>query len=142
MWSGPSNWLLQNSEGLRNIALIIGGTVGIYLAWLRVAAANRQAEAQIWQAESGARQAELGQRKLVAELFSQAVGQLGDAKLEIRLFSIYTLRQIAEDYPDYRRPVVELLAAFVRAQPTQTNSDAEPPVDVREILRIISQPLG
>ena len=107
-----------------------------------MAAANRQAEAQIWQAESGARQAELGQRKLVAELFSQAVGQLGDAKLEIRLFSIYTLRQIAEDYPDYRRPVVELLAAFVRAQPTQTNSDAEPPVDVREILRIISQPLG
>ena len=37
------NWILQNSEALRNLALILGGAVGVWLAWLRVTAANEQA---------------------------------------------------------------------------------------------------
>lgn len=131
------DWLLQNSEALRNIALILGGAIGVWLAWLRVTAANRQADAQTRQAESSARQAELGQSKLVGDLFNQAVGQLRDEKLEIRLFSIYTLRQIADDYPDYRHAVLELLTAYVRALPPPGDPNGELPVDVEEIVKII-----
>jgi hypothetical protein len=132
------SWLLQNSEALRNIALIVGGSVGVWLAWLRVTAANRQADAQTRQAESAVRQTETGHRKLVGDLFSQAVGQLRDDKLEIRLFSIYTLRRIAADDPDDRHAVIELLAAYVRALPTPSDPNAELPIDVEEIMKIIS----
>ncbi len=65
-------WWLTLSEILRNIGLVVGGAIGIFLAWKRVTVANRQAEAQT-------RQAELTRRDHVAELFNRAVGQLRDA---------------------------------------------------------------
>ena len=133
------SWI-QVSEILRNFGLIIGGGIGIYLAWLRVTAANKQADAQRRQAEATARQAELGRHKLVTDLFLQAVGQLSDEKLEVRLFGIYTLRQIVDDYPDYKRPVVELLSAYVRENPVKW-ADSEPPLDIREIFKILGRTL-
>lgn len=131
---------IQLSEILKNLAFIVGGTIGIYLAWLRVTAANKQADAQRRQAEATARQAELGRHKLVTDLFLQAVGQLRDEKLEVRLFGIYTLRQIVDDYPDYRRPVIELLTAYVRENPVQW-ADAGPPIDIREIFKVLNRTL-
>ena len=70
---------------LSKVGILIGGAIGTYLAWLRMSAANRQAEAQI-------RQADVQRRNYVTELFSSSVGQLRDEKLEIRLFAIYNLR--------------------------------------------------
>jgi hypothetical protein len=78
---------------------------------------------------------------LVADLFNQAVGQLRDEKLDIRLFAIYASRLIVDGYPDCRRAVIELLSAYVRQQQPSAAIEAELPVDVREILRIISQPV-
>jgi len=46
-----------------------------------VIASNKQADAQL-------RQAELSRRDHVAELFNRAVGQLKDEKLEVRLGTI------------------------------------------------------
>jgi hypothetical protein len=43
-------WLAL-SEIIRNIGLVIGGSIGIYLAWKRVVASNKQADAQLRQAE-------------------------------------------------------------------------------------------
>jgi len=66
-------WWIQLSEIVRNfsnLGLLIGGGVGLYLAWLRVSAANRQAEASL-------KQAELTRREHVAELYNRAAGQLG-----------------------------------------------------------------
>jgi hypothetical protein len=90
-------------EMVRNFGLAVAAFVGIFLAWKRVTAATRQADATL-------RQAELARRNHVAELFNQAVGQLTDAKLEVRLGAIYTLRQIARDFPDLAEPTVELLS--------------------------------
>ena len=66
-------WWIQFSEIIRNFGLVIGGGIGLYLAWLRVSAANQQADASL-------RQADLTRREHVAELFNRAVGQLGDRK--------------------------------------------------------------
>ncbi len=88
MWQ----WWVQNSEPLKNLLLVLGGGLGFYLAWLRVMAANRQAEAT-------ARQADVGRRAHVAELFTNAAGQLSDERLEVRLAAIYTLREIGWDFP-------------------------------------------
>jgi len=114
------------SEIVRNLGLVLAGAVGIWLAWLRVSVANRQTE--------------LARRDHVAELFNRAVGQLGNEKLEIRLGAIYTLRQIADDFPDLTGAVFELLSAYLREN-TVDYGDAEPPIDVREITEILRRRL-
>ena len=125
-------WWIQLSEIVRNfsnLGLLIGGGLGLYLTWLRVSAANRQAEASL-------KQAELARREHVAELYNRAAGQLGDPKLEVRFGAILTLRQISHDYPDVTSRVLELLNAYLRENP-RDYGDAEPPIDIQEIMSII-----
>ena len=85
--------LLAISEIARNLGLLVAAVIGSYLAWKRVTASTRQADATLAQAE-------LARRDHVAELFNRAVGQLNDPRLEVRLGAVYTLRQIARDFPD------------------------------------------
>jgi hypothetical protein len=131
------NWLAI-SELVRNFGLVlgglVGGTIGIYLAWKRVNASTRQADASL-------QQAELARRDHVAELFNRAVGQLTDGKLEIRLGAVYTLRQISRDFPDLSDPTVELLSTYLR-ESGKDYGDSEPPVDIREIMKIIRDRLA
>src|SRR5262245_55157031 len=122
-------WWAQLFDILSKAGLLVGGAFGLYLAWRRVSAANQQADASL-------RQAELSRREHVAELFNRAVGQLGEPKLEIRLGAIYTLRQIGQDFPDLTGAVFELLNAYLRENP-RDYGDAEPPIDIREIMSII-----
>ena len=122
-------WWIQLLDILSKAGLLLGGAFGLYLAWLRVSAANQQADASL-------RQAELARREHVAELYNRAVGQLGDPKLEVRLGAIYTLRQIGRDFPDLTSAVFELLNAYLRENP-RDYGDAEPPIDIQEIMSII-----
>lgn len=118
------------SELVRNFGLLGAAVVGLILAGMRVVAANRQAQAAL-------RQAELSRRDHVAELFNRAVGQLDDQKLQVRLGAIYTLRQIAQDFPDLTGPVLELLTIYVREAGRAYDDPAIAP-DVREIMRIVT----
>ena len=127
-------WWTAISEILRNFGIILAGGLGLWFAWARVKAADRQAKA-------AADQAVLARRDHVAELFNRAVGQLDDPKLQVRLGAIYTLRQIAKDFPDLTEAVFELLAAYMR-ETASSYGDNEPPVDVREIMSIINEQLG
>ena len=126
---------------------MIGGATGIYLAWLRVTAATRQAEAQTRQAEAqtrqaetAIRQAELSRREHVAERVDRAVGQLGDANLEIRLSAVYVLREIITDFPERRDPVLELLSAYLREK-SRDNPQGNSPADTLEIVAILRDKL-
>jgi hypothetical protein len=85
------------------------------------------------QADATLQQAELARRGHVAESFHGAVGQLTDAKLEVRLGAIYTLRQIAKDFPDLAEPTFELLSTHLREDAGKYEGD-KPPIDVREIM--------
>ena len=117
------------SEIVRNFGLIVGGAMGILLVWRRVSAATRQADAAL-------RQADLARRDHMAELLTRAVGQSTDQKLEIRLDAVYTLRQIARDFPDLAEPTLELLSTYLR-ESVGDHEHADPaPVDVREIMKI------
>lgn len=127
-------WLVAFSEVVRNFGLVLAALVGIYLAWRRVTASSIQADASL-------RQAELARRGHVAELFNRAVGQLGDNKLEVRLGAIYTLRQIARDFPDLSGPTYELLTTYLR-ESVRNYGDDEPPVDVREIMTTLRNRLA
>ncbi|WP_253203654.1 hypothetical protein [Methylosinus sp. KRF6] len=122
-------WWLTLSEIIRNLGLLVGGAIGVYLGWNRVTVANRQAEAQM-------RQTELTRRDHVAELFNRAVGQLQDEKLEVRLGAIFTLEQICRDFIDLSGPVLQLLTIYLKENRVDYG-DAEPPADVREIIRLV-----
>jgi hypothetical protein len=126
------DWLVL-SEVVRNYGIIIGGLIGIYLAWKRTAASTRQADASL-------QQAELARRDHVAELFNRAVGQLTAEKLEIRLGAIYTLRQIASDFPDLSEPTLELLSTYLREN-ARDYGESDPPADVREIMKTLKNHL-
>lgn len=131
---------MQIIEAVSRIGLLAGGSIGLYLAWMRVVATNRQAEAQIRQADAATKQAEIGRRKLATDVFQQAVEQLGNEKIEIRLFAIYSLRHIIDTYPEDKTAVLALLAQYVRQQP-QKWGESDPPVDVQEIFKILESNL-
>jgi HEAT repeat protein len=127
-------WWIAVSELVRNFGLLGAAVVGVVLAGFRVVAANRQADAAL-------RQAELARRDHVAELFNRAVGQLDDEKLQVRLGAIYTLGQIARDFPDLTDAVSDLLSVYARHS-TLDYGEGEPPVDIREIMRILQARLS
>jgi len=126
-----NDWIAV-SELVRNYGIVAAGAIGLVMAGFRVTAANRQAEAAL-------EQSMLARRGHVAELFNRAVGQLDDERLQVRLGSIYTLREIARDFPDLTTPVFELLSAYIRERRKDYGDDDEPPVDVREIVAIVTQ---
>jgi hypothetical protein len=128
-------YLIQISELIRNYGLLAAAVVGVGLAWWRSRASNRQALAAL-------RQAEIAQRDHVVELFNRAIDQLGSEKLEVRLGAIYTLKRISRDaqYVDYRVPILETMTAYVRER-TRDDTSEEPPVDVREIMKMLTETL-
>jgi hypothetical protein len=124
-------WLLEHSDPLRNYAIIVGGVIGLYFAWLRVSASNKQADAQI-------RQAQLARQDHVAELFNRAASQLKDEKLEVRLAAILTLRQICDDFDDLSDPSIRLLTTIMTENPINYGNK-KVPADVQEIMLIIQR---
>jgi hypothetical protein len=54
----------------------------------------------------------------------------------VRLGAIYTLRQIAQDFPDLAEPTFELLSTYLRENSAKYEGIA-PPVDVREITKTL-----
>jgi hypothetical protein len=85
-----------------------------------VVASNKQADAQL-------RQAELSRREHVAELFNRAVGQQKDEKLEIRLGAILTLGQMSA-------PVIQLVSTYLKEEKVDYG-ETDPPADTGEIIR-------
>ena len=128
-----SGWVAF-SEIVRNLALTIAAVVGAILAW-------RQLSPAALQARSANVQADLAKRAHVTELFNRAVGQLRDPNLEVRLAAIYVLREVAKDFPDLSNPVFELLQAYLRAGNIDYGDD-EPPIDIKEIVKMLRMRLG
>jgi hypothetical protein len=122
------------SELLRNVALTFAAVVGAILAW-------RQLSPAALQARSANLQADLARRAHVTELFIRAVGQLRDPHLEVRLAAIYVLREVAKDFPDLSNPVFELLQAYLRVGGNEYGDD-DPPIDIKEIVKILRGRLG
>ena len=118
------------SEVIRNFGPVAAALVGICLAWKRVVASNKQADAQLLQAE-------LSRRNHVTELFNRAVGQLKDEKLEIRLGAILTLGQVCTDFRDLSGPVIQPLTTYLK-QEKVNYGEIDAPADIGEIIRIIA----
>ena len=93
-------------------------------------------------------QVNLAAQGQVAERFSQAIDQLGQAgpdKLSIRLGGIYSLEQLMFDAPDREPTVIEVLCAFVRTNAHKPDKKIEPseltpaPEDVRAAITVLAR---
>lgn len=123
---------VEISEIVRNWAIVAGGAIGIGLAWWRAVALNRQSIAQ-------QQQATIAQRAHITEVFKDAVEQLGNDKLEVRLGAVQTLVRIVDDFSEFEGPILRLLTAYVREQSERFEQDQRPTVDLIEIVNYIEQ---
>jgi hypothetical protein len=67
------------------------------------------------QLQTGRQQLQIAEQGQVTERFTRAIDQLGHAELDVRLGGIYALERIANDSPDDRTTIAEVLTAFVRS---------------------------
>jgi len=105
----------SNSETLRNVGLLIGGTLAFVFALWRGWVSERQAEASRSQAESALLQAETAEQTLLNERYQRGTGMLFSRVLAVRTEGIRSLEQLAKDQPDsYYVRVTQLISDFVR----------------------------
>jgi hypothetical protein len=76
----------------------------------------------------------------VADLFQRSVADLSHEKRTTRLGAIYSLGYIAKQYRDLSWPVIEVLALHLR-EDYHADGDADPPVEVHEIMNILKSDL-
>ena len=106
---------------------MFGGILGLFLAVWRGLAADRQSRAS-------RSQADVSRRAHITEVFNDAVKQLGSERLEMRLGAIYTLKQINNDFPDFKHYVFQLLSSYVRERTSGVDPTYKVEADVREII--------
>jgi hypothetical protein len=114
--------------GLAALAVL----AGFALLWRRVAASERTALAALRMSADTQR----------GERFTAAVGQLADARLEVRLGAIYALEQLAADSPRQHAPAMEVLCAFLRERAAWDEDRPQTPrlpTDVQAVLTVIGR---
>lgn len=139
-WESVYAWLKGDDSGgalVRNVGLLIGGTIAIALA--------------VWRSGVAERQADIAQQSLLNERYQQGAEMLGSPVLSVRLGGIYALGRLAAEHPQqYHVQIMKLLCAFVRSPHRGTQlefnsrsvdgNDAERQIelaDVSEVMQVI-----
>ena len=143
-------WKCHSPDVAKFAAYIIGGALVLgqtVVAFLRVAVANKTAEAMQQTADSTV-------KGNVAERFKNAVEHLGHESVSVRLGGVYALHHLAQEEENYRIRVFEILCAHIRQTTTDENYVIRPPtsylpiaqptVEIASILKLlfISQDRG
>ena len=87
------------SATLRNIFLIVGTPLAMFLA--------------VWRSKIAQDQVEVAQVALLSARYQRAVEMLGHDLVSIRIGGIESLRDIAREHNEYRQEVVSLLYSFL-----------------------------
>ena len=123
------DWLARDESGsatIRNIGLVIAGSLAIPLAIWRAVVADKQAS-------SAQHQTAIAQQGLLNERYQKAAEMLGNHLLSVRLGGIYALQRLIEEHPEqYYVSCMRLLCAFVRNPPEDENLT---PLSDREMTR-------
>ena len=109
--------ILENSliETLRNIGLLVGGSVAIYIATWRSFVTEQQAKTAKGQWETAELQFQTAQKNLLHERYRSASELLRSDNLHARLSAIDTLRQFITEQPvEYHVLVMRRLTEFLR----------------------------
>jgi hypothetical protein len=121
-------------QGLGAVLLLTGAGIGaaVTLRQIRVSQGQLQATREQMQHTLDATQQQLNltEQGQVTDRYIRAVEQLGHEKAPVRLGALYSLEHLAQDNPEYRQTVVDILCAYLRmpySLPTRTKPDAEQP---------------
>ncbi|MEU4769594.1 pentapeptide repeat-containing protein [Actinosynnema sp. NPDC023794] len=101
-------------DAIRTAGTIVVGTGGVAALWL---AARRQQATEIALRQKDADQAHQEQdaaERRVTELYTKAVEQLGSEKAPVRLGGMYALERLAQNAPDQRQTIVNVLCSYLR----------------------------
>ena len=106
------NWVSGSESGsttIRNVGLVAGGVLALWLAF--------------WPSKIADRQADTAQQGLLNERYQKGAEMLGSGVLSVRLGGIYALQRLAEEHPaQYHVQIMRLLCEFVR-NPTKEDDD-------------------
>ncbi len=95
---------VSRSEVLRNVGLLIVGTVGLGFG--------------IWRAYTAYRQTVVSEQGHITDRFSTAVEHLGSKELPVRLGGVYALWRLSEDSATRdEKTIWDILCAFIRNPP-------------------------
>ena len=134
------DWVSSGESGsttIRNIGLVIGGVIALWLAFWRSKIADRQAAAAQRQADTAQKQFEIAERGLLNERYQRGAEMLGSGVLSVRLGGIYALQRLAKEHPEqYYIQVMQLFCAFVRHPTNDKNIEAEEEEPTHPVFRL------
>jgi len=87
-------------QGLGAVLVLAGATGGVWATLRQIRASHDQLK--------------LGEQGQVTDRYTKAVEQLGHEKAPVRLGALYSLEHLAQDNPQYRRTVVDVVCAYLR----------------------------
>jgi hypothetical protein len=134
-------WLLSiagQNPSLRIEAIKIGlsvgaGTGGAFALLLTFRRQWLSERAQV-HAEDVARDNTLdATQRRITELYGKAVEQLGHDKAPVRLGGLYSLERLAQDQPEHRQTVVDVVCAYLR-MPLSHDNDAQVRLAAQRLL--------
>jgi uncharacterized protein YjbI with pentapeptide repeats len=111
-------------QGLGALLLLTGAGIGAAVTLRQVRATRDQIRET---ATASRNQLKLSEQGLVTDRYTRAVEQLGHDKAPVRLGALYSLEHLAQDNPQYRHTVVDVVCAYLRMPFTplaQTELDA------------------
>ena len=117
------NWLTNDESGsatIRNIGLVIAGSLAVPLAIWRAVVADKQAS-------SAQHQATIAQQGLLNERYQKAAEMLGSDVLSVRVGGIHAFHDLAKEQPEqYHVRIMRLLCAFARNPANGKTYESEP----------------
>ena len=137
-WNEFWRWVFHHSDIVRDLGTVSLGIIGGLLLLWRSISAGRQAEAAQAQAQVAQDQIVLVQQDSLHDRYQKGADMLNGAIISTRLGGIYSLRRLAEDYPDqFHLQVMEILCAFIRKPPSDQKPERELREDVQAALDTI-----
>jgi hypothetical protein len=106
------------------VLVLTGAGIGASVTLRQVRATRDQIRET---ATASRNQLKLSEQGLVTDRYTKAVEQLGHEKAPVRLGALYSLEHLAQDNPQYRQTVVDVVCAYLRMPyipPTRNNPDA------------------
>jgi hypothetical protein len=112
-------------QGLAAVLVLTGAGIGASVTLRQVRATRDQIRET---ATASRNQLKLSEQGQVTDRYTNAVGQLGHEKAPVRLGALYSLERLAQDNPEYRPTVVDVVCAYLRMPytlPAQSELGAE-----------------
>lgn len=126
------------STTIRNMGLLFGGALALWLAFSRGRVADRQAR--------------IAQQNLLNDRFQKGMEKLGSGDISVRLGGIYELQRLAEEQPEqYHVSIMRRFCAFLRnpisdgSGREEVHEVGEPPHEaprIREDVQAVLEAIG